>query len=126
MKPRKLKPIKAGFDDDFIAFYPRMISQAEREEVDRQLSEVGAESINKHQQVFEIKRDAIAEWSTETPKKIVKTNGENQLEPLVADVENAADAMRSFFEKRTVENEEIIIKVYNGFLNLMSADVSFL
>lgn len=126
MKPRKLQPIKVGFDDDKIAFYPRMAFQAERDAVERQIAEISLDAPDAYQRIFEIKRDAIAEFSCETPKRLEKVKGESVLVPLVEDVQNTQDAMKKFFAERTVENEEVINRTYTVFLNLMSAGVDFL
>lgn len=126
MQPRKLKPIKAGFDDEKIAFFPRMAFQSEREAVERQLAEISTETLERGRKIFEIKRDAIAAWSVEAPKFLKIANGEAQLSPLVEKLENAPDVMRQFFKDFTVENEEIISRVYTGFLGSMGADIDFL
>lgn len=126
MKPRKLKPIKAGFDDEKIAFFPRMAFQSEREAVERQLAEITTETLERGRKIFEIKRDAIADWSTEAPKLLKFEKGEIKLSPLVEKIENAPDAMQKFFKDFTVENEELISRVYTGFLGSMSADIDFL
>ena len=126
IKPRNLKPIKGGYDDSKVAFYPRMISQAELDAVEQQLSEAAAETVDKHQKSFEIKRQAIADWSTKLPEEIVTEKGVSKLVPLVKVFAGIPDAMNQFFAERTIENERTISAVYNAFVSLQAAEVDFL
>ena len=125
-KPRKLKPIKIGFDDQKVAFFPRSVSQAEYDDVELALSEAKAETVDKYQRIFEIKRTAIADWSAEMPQEIVKEKGENKLVPIGEKSESFGDAINRFFAHRTVENERVINQAYTAYVSMQQPEIDFL
>lgn len=125
MKPANLKAFKIGYGDEKVAFYPRMATDAEMEIVNQQLMNV-ADDDGKDKRIFEIKREAIAEWSGEMPKKVVKEKTETKFEDLVENPESASDALKRYFSDPTAENEKVIRTAYNAFVNLMQPEVDFL
>ncbi len=125
IKPANLKAFKVGYGDDKVAFYPRMASDAEMETVNQQLMNV-ADDDNKDRKTFEIRREAIAEWSAEIPKRVVKEKSEVKFVDLVQNAESAADALKRFFPEPTAESEKIIRTAYNAFVNLMQPEIDFL
>lgn len=124
IKARKLKPIKAGYDDNRIAFFPRTISRAELDAVDHELSEANAETVGKYQKSFEIKRQAIGDWSEGMPGEIVTVKGENQIKPLGEG--DIPSAVNKAFADRTTENEHVINSVYQAFVAMQVPDIDFL
>lgn len=125
LKPANLKAFKVGYEDEKVAFYPRMASDAEMETVNQQLMNI-ADSDDKETKTFEIRREAIAEWSQDIPKRVVKEKGGFQFVDLVKDPESAADALKRFFPEPTAESEKVIRTAYNAFVNLMQPDIDFL
>lgn len=125
MKPVTLKPFKVGYDEEKIAFYPRMMTEAEMEEVQQSLVKAN-DSDDKFQKRFEIFKDAIADWSDKAPQKVVKVKGEVQYVPLVENAETIKDAIERFFDKRTAETEKVIRAAFNSFCSLATPDIDFL
>lgn len=126
MKPAELKPFKVGYGDEMIAFYPRMASDAELDEVNLRFAEISDSDDQKYQKLFDIRIEAIAEFSAKPPQKIVKEKGEVKYVDLVKDAESALDALRRYFGSRTPEAEKIVRAAYNGFVNQMTPEVDFL
>lgn len=126
MKPAELKPFKIGYGDEQIAFYPRMASDAELDEVQSKFADIGDEDDLKYEKFFSARLEAIAEFSSEPPKKVVKEKGESKYVDLVEDAESPLDAMKRYFDTRTPESEKIIRATYNAFVNSMQPSISFL
>jgi hypothetical protein len=126
IKPTVLKPFKSGYGDVKVAFYPRMATIAEQEEIEARLLDISDADELKNQRKFEIYRQAIGEWSAEMPQLIVKERGEVKFVPLVEDAATATEAIESFFSERTAENERVIRAAYNAFVNLFQPETDFL
>lgn len=126
MKSTKLKPFKIGYGDEMVAFYLRMPSSAELDEVSRRISEASVNSDEKYQKLFEIKREALAEFSEEIPKKAVKEKGEAKYIDLVENPQSPLDALTRYFDRRLPESERVIAGAYNTFLAQIEPDGSFL
>lgn len=124
IKARNLKPIKAGYDDDKIAVYPRAVSRAELDSVELALAEAGADTVEKYQKAFEIKRQAIADWSSEMPATVTVEKGESKLVPIGKG--DIAHEVNTYFAARTIENEHVVHRIYGALVGMQSVDVDFL
>lgn len=125
LKTRKLKPIKAGYDDNKLAIYPRTVSRAELDDVEQQLAEASAETVDKYQKAFEIKRQAIGDWSDGMPAEIVRDKGEDTLVP-IGEGKDIASAVNAYFADRSIEAEHIVNAIYGAFITLQVPSVDFL
>lgn len=126
MKSAELKPFKIGYGDEQIAFYPRMASDAELDEVQAKFLDVSDTDELKYQKLFDIRLEAIAEFSSEPPKKVTKEKGEVKYVELVEGEASALTVLNKYFDTRTPESEKVIRAAYNAIINLMQPDLSFL
>lgn len=126
MKSAELKPFKIGYGDELIVFYPRMPFDAELDDVQLKLAEISDTDDQKYQKLYDIRLEAIAEFSAQTPQKVVKEKGESKYVDLVETPESTLDAMKRYFGDRTAESEKIIRATYNAYLNLAQPEISFL
>jgi hypothetical protein len=126
MLKAKLTSFKIGYGDDQVVFHPRMASIAEFDDVQLKLNDIKDSDEEKYQKQFDICIEAIAEWSSETPQKLVKEKGEFKRVDLVENPESSLDALKRYFAQRTPEGERIIREAYQLFLVGMRPESSFL
>lgn len=126
MKPAELNPFKIGYGDEMIVFYPRMAMDAELDEVNKKFLDVSDTDELQYEKLFNIRLEAIAEFSALSPKRMTKEKGEIKYVELVDGAETTLDAMKRYFDKRTGESEKIIRTAYNAIINSMSPTIDFL
>jgi hypothetical protein len=126
LKPAKLRPFQVGYGDQMIAFYPQMASDAQLDEVNQKLLDISDSDEKQYDKIYEIRLEAVAEFSSISPKLITKVKGETVLVDLVEGVDNPLEVMKTFFAVRSNESEKLIRYVYNAYLSQFTPEISFL
>lgn len=126
MKSAELKPFKIGYGDEQIAFYPQMVSDAILDEFAAKFLDISDTDELKHQKLFDIRLEAIAAFSAEPPRRVVKENGEVKYVELVEGEIFTHAAISKYFNKESPASEKVIRAAYNAIVNLMQPEISFL
>ncbi len=126
LKPTQLKSFKVGFGEDQVVFHPRMTTIAEFDDIQQKLNDIKDSDEEKYQKQFDICIEALADWSSEAPQKLVKEKGEFKRVDLVENAESPLDAMKRFFAERSAENERVIREAYQLYLIQMRPTSDFL
>lgn len=118
MKPVKLKTIEVGYGDERILIHPRLISVAEQNSVHEQLTDVADTDTEKYQKEFEILRDALDSFAAQPAERLEKIKGEFKRFPIEG-------GLAKLYAMRTNENERVIRKAYELFVEQLSPEANF-
>lgn len=114
-----MKPLEIGYGDEKIVIFPKMISVAVQEDVERQLSEQAETDPLKYEKNFAIRRDALDAWSVKPAVKVVKKDGKCIHEEIKG-------GLKTLYAEMTIENERIVTDAFTIVLNQLRPDGRFL